>query len=198
VLTRASYAGGQRYAMTWTGDNDSTWNHLKLSVPMIENLGLSGFAWSGANVGGFSASPSAEPLTRWIEVAAVTPLFRDHAAKGTAPREPWVDGPEQTTIRRRFIAARYRLTPCLYAHADETARTGLPVMRPVLFEFPAMVANLRDAPQVFIHGDRCRHPRLDADGRDDSPWRRGGGLHLRPPRARCCMSSCLTRPGQSI
>uniref|UniRef100_UPI001BDD0E4D TIM-barrel domain-containing protein n=1 Tax=Escherichia coli TaxID=562 RepID=UPI001BDD0E4D len=46
VMTRASYAGGQRYAVTWTGDNSATWDHLKLSVQQIINLGLSGFAYS--------------------------------------------------------------------------------------------------------------------------------------------------------
>lgn len=152
VLTRASFAGGQRYAATWTGDNDATWNHLKLSVPMIENLGLSGFAWSGADVGGFSGSPSPELLTRWIEVAAFTPLFRDHASKGTRPHEPWVDGPEHTAIRRRFIEARYRLMPYLYALADEAAATGVPIMRPLFLEFPAAVSSLRETSGEFMLG----------------------------------------------
>ena len=58
VLTRATYAGGQRYAATWTGDNSSSWNHLRMATPMLENLGLSGFAFSGADVGGFAGTPS--------------------------------------------------------------------------------------------------------------------------------------------
>ena len=136
VLTRASYAGGQRSAATWTGDNSSTWAHLALSVSMQLNLGVSGFAWSGADVGGFTGSPTPELLTKWFEIGAFTPLFRDHAAKGTRPREPWVDGSAQTDIRRRFIEERYRLIPYLYALADEAARTGLPVMRPMFLEFP--------------------------------------------------------------
>ena len=169
VLTRASFAGGQRYAATWTGDNSSTWNHLRMSVPMLENLGLSGFAWSGADVGGFAGSPSPALLTRWIEIAAFTPLFRDHAAKGTAPHEPWVDGPGETAIRRRFIEARYRLTPYLYALADETARTGLPVMRPVFLEFPGEVARLREMDGAFMLGpDLLVAPQPEGETRD--PW----------------------------
>ena len=167
VLTRASYAGGQRYAWTWTGDNDATWNHLKLSVTQLQNLGMSGFAWSGADVGGFAGSPSPELLTKWIEVAAFTPMFRDHAAKGTAPHEPWVDGPEQTAIRRRFIEARYRLIPYLYQLADETARTGLPVMRPVVLEFPAAAPLMRDLGEAFMLGpDLLVAPPDDFDRRD--------------------------------
>ena len=136
VLTRASYAGGQRYAATWTGDNSSTWNHLRMTVPQLENLGLSGFAMSGADVGGFAGSPSPELLTKWLEVAAFQPIDRDHSAKGTRDHEPWVDGPEQEAIRRRYIEQRYLLMPYLYTTAEETSRTGLPIMRPLFLEFP--------------------------------------------------------------
>ena len=179
VLTRASYAGGQRYAWTWTGDNDATWNHLVLSVTQLENLGMSGFAWSGADVGGFAGSPSPELLTRWIEVAAFTPMFRDHSGKGTARHEPWVDGPDQTAIRRRFIEARYRLMPYLYALADETARTGLPVMRPLVMEFPTSVGYLRQTGLEFLLGpDLLVAPQPDPDTRDDyDVWLPGAGWY---------------------
>ncbi len=136
VLTRASYAGGQRYAATWTGDNLATWNHLRQTTPQILNLGLSGFAMSGADVGGFGGSPSPELLTRWLILGAFQPIDRDHAAKGTRSHEPWVDGPEQEAIRRRYIEERYRLMPYLYTTAEEMSRTGLPITRPLFLEFP--------------------------------------------------------------
>jgi alpha-glucosidase len=152
VLTRASYAGGHRYAATWTGDNSSTWNHLRLSVPQLLNLGLSGFAHAGADVGGFVGAPSPELLTRWIQLAAFTPLFRDHTDKGTPPQEPWVHGEPHTTLRRRAVEERYRLMPYLYALADEAARTGLPLMRPVFLEFPGTLAEPRDPGAQFMLG----------------------------------------------
>ena len=102
VMTRASYAGGQRYAVTWTGDNSSTWDHLRLSIHQLINLGLSGFAYAGSDVGGFTGGPSPELMTRWFEIATFAPIFRDHSAKGTPRAEPWVDGPAQLAIRRRF------------------------------------------------------------------------------------------------
>uniref|UniRef100_UPI0013D49E6F TIM-barrel domain-containing protein n=1 Tax=Klebsiella aerogenes TaxID=548 RepID=UPI0013D49E6F len=69
VLTRASYAGGQRYAATWTGDNSSSFEHLSLSIEQLLSLGLSGFSYAGDDIGGFAGpAPSAELLTRWIEV----------------------------------------------------------------------------------------------------------------------------------
>jgi alpha-glucosidase len=136
VLTRATYAGGQRYAATWTGDNSSSWNHLRMTTPMIENLGLSGFAFTGADVGGYAGSPSMELLTRWFEVGAFQPIDRDHTEKGTADQEPWVGGPAQEAIRRRFIETRYQLLPYFYTLADEASRTGLPMVRPLFLEFP--------------------------------------------------------------
>jgi alpha-glucosidase len=136
VLTRASFAGGQRYAATWTGDNSSTWNHLRQTTPQIENLGLSGFSLSGADVGGFAGSPPPDLLTRWLMLAAFQPIDRDHAAKGTRPHEPWVDGPAQEAIRRRYIEERYRLMPYIYTAAEETSRDGVPILRPLFLEFP--------------------------------------------------------------
>jgi alpha-glucosidase len=154
VMTRASYAGGQRYATTWTGDNSSTWNHLKLSVSMLLNLGMSGFAYSGADVGGFIGAPSPELMTRWIEIAAFTPIFRAHSEKGTPQKELWVDGAEQLRIRRQFIEQRYRLMPYLYALADENARTGAPLMRPLFYDFPDALDLPCDQPTAFLLGDR--------------------------------------------
>jgi alpha-glucosidase len=138
VMTRASYAGGHRYAATWSGDNSATWNHLRQTTPQLINLGLSGFAMSGADVGGFAGSPQPELLTRWLEVAAFHPIDRDHSAIGTTPQEPWENGtPEDVDLRRRYIEERYRLLPYIYTTAEEMSRTGLPIMRPLFLEFPS-------------------------------------------------------------
>jgi alpha-glucosidase len=136
VLMRASYAGGQRYAATWTGDNSSTWNHLRLATPMLENLGLSGFAFSGADVGGYAGTPPPDLLTRWIEVGSFQPIDRDHTELGTGDQEPWVGGSAQEAIRRRYIETRYRLLPYIYTLAEEASRTGLPMLRPLFLDYP--------------------------------------------------------------
>jgi len=136
VLTRATYAGGQRYAATWTGDNSSSWNHLRMTTPMLENLGLSGFAFTGADVGGYAGTPSLDLLTKWFEVAAFQPIDRDHTEKGTGDQEPWVGGADHEAIRRHFVETRYQLLPYLYTLADEASRTGLPLVRPLFLEFP--------------------------------------------------------------
>jgi len=136
VLTRASYAGGQRYAATWTGDNSAIWNHLRLTTSMLKNLGLSGFSLAGADVGGYAGTPSPELLTKWLEIAAFQPIDRDHAEKGTGDHEVWANGPEQEAIRRHFIEERYKLLPYLYTTMEDNTRTGLPLLRPLFLEFP--------------------------------------------------------------
>jgi alpha-glucosidase len=166
VLTRATYAGGQRYAATWTGDNSSSWNHLRLTTPMLENLGLSGFAFSGADVGGYAGAPSLELLTKWLEIAAFQPIDRDHTEKGTADQEPWVGGPEQEAIRRHFIDTRYELMPYLYSLAEEASRTGLPMVRPLFLEFPEAAPD--------------RHP-IDTDAATASEFLLGPDLLIAPP-----------------
>ena len=153
VMTRASYAGGQRYAVTWTGDNSSTWDHLRLMVHQLINLGLSGFSYAGADVGGFTGGPSPELMTRWFELAAFTPIFRDHSAKDTPRAEPWVDGPLQLAIRRKFIDERYRLMPYLYGLADLNARTGDPLMRPVFYDYPDAAKARCDQSMSFTLGE---------------------------------------------
>ncbi len=136
VLTRATYAGGQRFGFTWTGDNNSTYNQFRLGTQMLLNLGLSGISFVGDDVGGFGGSPPPDLLTRWIEVGAFKPLFRDHSTKGSLPQEVWVHGPEQEAIRRRYIEIRYRLLPYIYTLAEEASRTGLPLARPIFLEYP--------------------------------------------------------------
>lgn len=136
VLTRAAYSGAQRYAATWTGDNSSSWNHLKMSTPMLMSMGISGMPLVGDDLGGFAGSPAPDLLTRWFEVGALNPIYRDHTAKGTADQEPWVHGLEHEAIRKKYIELRYRLLPYLYTAIEETTRTGIPLMRPLFLEYP--------------------------------------------------------------
>lgn len=136
VLTRAAYAGAERYAATWTGDNSATWNHIGMSVSQIMNLGLSGYSLVGADVGGFAGSPPVDLLTRWYELGVFYPIYRNHAAKGTADHEPWASGPEQEAIRKRYIELRYRLLPFIYTAMEESSHTGVPLMEPLFLEYP--------------------------------------------------------------
>ncbi len=152
VMTRSTFAGGQRWAVTWTGDNDATWDQLKLGVAQTLNLGLSGFAHTAVDIGGFGGAPSPELLTRWFQVGAFMPLMRDHTATGTPPQEPWVHGPAHEAIRRRAVEERYRLLPTFYALADAARRTGAPLVRPVFYDHPALLDAPRDMSMAFTLG----------------------------------------------
>jgi alpha-glucosidase len=136
VLTRAGYAGVQRYSAIWTGDNVASWDHLRLSITMLLNLGVSGVPLIGSDVGGFSGNPTPELYTRWLQAAALTPFLRSHSEYGSNPHEPYSFPKEFTDINRASIELRYRLLPYLYSLFHEHAETGAPVMRPLWFEYP--------------------------------------------------------------
>ncbi|WP_083685341.1 glycoside hydrolase family 31 protein [Massilia putida] len=136
VLTRAGFAGVQRYAAVWTGDNSPTWTHLALTIPMLTNLSVSGVPFVGADVGGFMGSPGAELHTRWLQAAALTPYFRTHSNDVSAPREPWAFGAAYERIDRATIELRYRLLPYLYTLFADNEQSGTPPMRPLWFAYP--------------------------------------------------------------
>jgi len=161
VLTRAAYAGAQRYAATWTGDNTASWFHLAQSTPNLLSLGLSGMAMSGDDIGGFIGSPPADLLTRWFQLGAFNPVFRNHAATDTRPHEAWVDGPKHEALRREAIELRYRLMPYLYTAAEENARTGLPIMRPVFLQYPKAETFYGNDRDFLFGGDLFVAPVVD-------------------------------------
>ncbi|MFL6257000.1 MAG: glycoside hydrolase family 31 protein, partial [Pyrinomonadaceae bacterium] len=136
VLTRAGYAGVQRYSAVWTGDNVASWDHFRLSIPMLLNMGVSGVPLIGSDVGGFSGNPSPELYARWLQAAALTPFLRSHSEAGSNPHEPYSFGPDFTPINRASVELRYRLLPYLYTLFQEHTETGAPVMRPLWFEYP--------------------------------------------------------------
>uniref|UniRef100_A0A3Q3EL20 Glucosidase II alpha subunit b n=1 Tax=Labrus bergylta TaxID=56723 RepID=A0A3Q3EL20_9LABR len=136
VLTRAFFAGSQRYGAVWTGDNAAEWDHLKISIPMCLSLGLVGISFCGADVGGFFKTPSTELLVRWYQTGAYQPFFRAHAHLDTPRREPWLFGPENTALIREAVRQRYTLLPYWYQQFYNTHHTGEPVMRPLWVEYP--------------------------------------------------------------
>lgn len=135
VITRAGYAGVQRHAMVWTGDNSSTWEHLADSIQMLCNLSLSGVPFCGGDAGGFMDNTTGELLARWMQCASLTPFFRNHSNIGTVPQEPWAFGSSVEGICRQAIELRYRLMPYLYGLFHEANRLGTPIMRPLLFHY---------------------------------------------------------------
>lgn len=135
IVTRAGFAGIQRYAAKWTGDNVADWEHLWLQIPMLLSLGLSGVPFVGADVGGFFGRPTPELLARWYQVAAFTPFCRNHQCMGSYDHEPWFHSPSVREAIKRVLELRYRLLPYLYSLFYEHYTKGYPVMRPLVFEY---------------------------------------------------------------
>ena len=151
ILTRSNFLGGQRYAATWTGDNGSSWEHLKMSIPMSITLGLSGQPFSGADIGGFLFNADADLWGHWIGLGAFYPFSRAHACAGTNDKEPWAFGKEVEDAARTALERRYMLLPYLYTLLQEASETGMPIMQPAFFADPKDLS-LRGEEKVFLLG----------------------------------------------
>lgn len=151
VLSRAGFAGIQRYAANWMGDNMSRWDHLWLSMPMGAGLGISGQAFVGADVGGFMGHTNAELFLRWMQYGALTPFCRNHSAAGNVDQYAWTFGETVRDLVREALRLRYRLLPYLYACFVRAAETGAPVQRPLIFDFQHD-ATVRDIDDQFLLG----------------------------------------------
>lgn len=136
VITRAGYAGIQRHAIVWTGDNSSNWDQLNDAVQMLLNLSVSGVPFCGGDVGGFMDNATEELFVRWFQFAAFTPFFRNHSNLGTVDQEPWAFGGGAERICRDILKLRYRLVPLLYSLFAEAHRSGAPIIRPLFWHFP--------------------------------------------------------------
>lgn len=149
VLTRACCAGSQKYCSGWTGDNHSLWAHMQLSLTQMMNLGLSGLYLVGSDVGGFGSDTTRELLVRWFQLGAISPFFRNHAAKGTRNQEPYAFDQATMDTCREALDLRYHLLPYLYDLAHE----DMPLLRPLVLEFPEDPL-CRDLTDQCMLGDR--------------------------------------------
>ena len=135
VLSRAGFAGIQRYAANWLGDNQSRWDHLWLSMPMGMGCGLSGQPFIGADIGGFQGNSNAELFLRWMQYGTLTPFCRNHSEIGNVDQYAWSWGEVVQELVRAAIRLRYRLMPYLYASFLHAAETGAPIQRPLVFDY---------------------------------------------------------------
>ncbi len=135
VLSRAGYAGLQRYAATWTGDNVASWPHLRLANLMVQRLSTSGISFAGSDTGGFLQQPSAELFYRWMQLSAFHPFLRAHCHDLYGSREPWSFGAKAEQHCRHAIEQRYRLLPYFYTLFYRYATTGLPMIRSLALQY---------------------------------------------------------------
>ncbi len=136
VLSRSGFAGLQRWAATWTGDNYSDWDNLKMANLMVQRLSTSGVSFCGADTGGFLGRPTPELFCRWMQMAAFHVFFRNHSNGEFGGQEPWCFGPVVEEMVRAAIEERYRLLPYIYTQFHRYATLGTPVIRSLAFMHP--------------------------------------------------------------
>jgi alpha-glucosidase len=135
ILTRAAYAGTQRYSAVWTGDNAGIDEHMLFGQRLVNSLGLTGMSLIGVDIGGFMGNPTPELMVRWNSLGVYTPMFRNHAALGMSMREPWQWGEEYEGIIRTDIEQRYKLLPYIYSGFYQSHKTGLPLSRTLAIDY---------------------------------------------------------------
>lgn len=136
VLTRSGFAGVQRYAAVWTGDNTATSDYLQKGWWLNHQMGLSGIPFVGDDIGGYIGPTSKELYIRWMQSGAFAPFMRSHKEAFAAANEPWAFGEEAEIISRNYIQLRYRLAPYWYSLFEEASRTGAPMVRPLAYYHP--------------------------------------------------------------
>lgn len=151
-MTRATYAGGQRYSSVWTGDNMSLWSQMRMSISMNANLGISGFSFVGNDVSGFGLDSSEELFIRWMEMGPFIPIFRNHSNMYTRRQEPWAFGQRAEKIAKKSIELRYELLPYIYDLYYISHKEGLPIFRPMIMEYEKDM-NLLNIREQFMLGE---------------------------------------------
>ena len=153
IISRAGYAGIQRYAQVWAGDNLTDWKTLKFNVATILGMGMSGAANNGCDIGGFAGpAPEEELLLRWIQNGIFQPRFCINSANSdNTVTQPWMYENVVDHVREAF-AQRYRMLPYLYSLMREAHRDGMPAMRPLFLEFPDDRNTYSDKNLTFMFG----------------------------------------------
>jgi len=163
VLTRSGSTGIQRHAAVWLGDNTSWYEHLQKSLPMLLNVGLSGVAFAGVDIGGFGGHTTPELLVRWYEIGVFYPFFRNHCALMGRAQEPFSFSPAVEDMVRSLIEQRYRLLPYIQGLFWEHARSGAPLMRPLEWHYPGDTIAAACDDQFMFGADIMVAPALRAN-----------------------------------
>ncbi len=153
ILMRAGYSGSQRFGLIpWSGDVNRSWGGLQSQTEIALQMGMQGLAYMHSDLGGF-ANPNLddELYVRWLQYGVFQPIFRPHAQE-EVPSEPVYRAPAAMALARDAIRLRYRLLPYIYTAAFDNSRTGLPLMRPMLYEEPGN-EKMRDQSGAYLWGD---------------------------------------------
>jgi alpha-D-xyloside xylohydrolase len=133
VWGRSTYAGGQRHAAQWGGDPNCSYPAMASTLRGGLSMAMCGHAFWAHDIGGFHHTPDPDLYIRWAQFGLLSPLSRVH---GMTSRLPWDFGEEALEIFRSYARLRYHLLPYLYSYGVIAAESGMPIMRPLVLEFP--------------------------------------------------------------
>ena len=162
LFARSATAGGQQFPVHWGGDCFASFTAMAESLRGGLSLSLSGFGFWSHDIGGFEGTPDPEVFKRWLAFGLLSSHSRLHG--NVSYRVPWAFGEEAVDVARRFTLLKHRLMPYLYGVAAEAHRTGVPVMRPMLMEFPEDPATRTLDRQYLLGPDLLVAPVFSADG----------------------------------
>jgi alpha-glucosidase len=128
------WAGSQRCGVQWTGDHSGTLDAIRWQIA-IHGSGNSGMAFTAGDVDGIFGG-SAESYVRDLQWKALSPVFMTMSGWAGFDKQPWTRGEPYTSINRDYLKLRERLLPYLYTYAAEAHRTGAPVARSMILEYP--------------------------------------------------------------
>jgi alpha-D-xyloside xylohydrolase len=143
ILTRSAFPGQHRYgAATWSGDIGNDWETLRRQVPAGLNMAAAGYPYWTVDAGGFFRPGDGQytdpayhaRFIRWFQYATFLPLQRVHGYMTNT--EFWRYGEQVEAVARMYLDLRYRLLPYIYALAAQASQSGMPLLRPLVFDFP--------------------------------------------------------------
>jgi hypothetical protein len=159
----------------WGGDQSSSWNDFPRVVRAGLSAALSGFPYWGHDIGGYSGTPPKNLYIRWLELGAFSPIMQLH---GTTPREPWYYDDETVRIAKYYFNLRWALQDYLHAAAKRARVEGVPMWRPLLYEFPNDSATYNIDDEFFLGDDLLVAPVLTEFGERNVYLPRGDWVNV--------------------
>ncbi|MEM3227297.1 MAG: glycoside hydrolase family 31 protein, partial [Thermoplasmata archaeon] len=135
ILSRAGYAGIQKYAAIWSGDSVSSWEDMKLQIPLLLGLSISGVPYVGCDIGGFVGRSDPDLLSAYYKMTIFFPIFRNHKDKLGNDQEIYTLDEKHRKEIKKAIEVRYLFMNYIKKLADDAHRYGNPIIRPLLYEF---------------------------------------------------------------
>jgi len=162
VFARSATVGGQKMPVHWGGDNSSSFESMAESLRGGLSLSLSGFGYWSHDIGGFEGHPDPAVFKRWLAFGLLSSHSRLHGNESV--RVPWSIDEEAVDVTRTFANLKKKLHPYLVATMREVSEKGLPMMRPMLLEFPEDPTAWFLDQQYMLGSDLLVAPVFSAEG----------------------------------